>query len=204
MTKEKAKKSIADVGYAALWTAKQHYATFDIMNSFPTIVAVASLIISIILLAYPGIDNRLLGTCLLICSVLSLYIEKGDNEKEVYSKTANSLNSIYKELKALHRSTTDNNVKESLAELKVIDKEMEKVCLSRQIPFLSNWLAHYNMFLVSRENSRWFVDELGLTLWKDKIPESLKMIIRVFTIATIIWVIYVGVLFVKNQICLGG
>ena len=40
VTKEEAKKRIADIAYATLFEAKQHFATYDIMNAFPTIVAV--------------------------------------------------------------------------------------------------------------------------------------------------------------------
>ena len=72
VTKEEAKKRIADIAYATLFEAKQHFATYDIMNAFPTIVAVVSLIISIILLGYPEYECRSLGTGLLIFSVLSL------------------------------------------------------------------------------------------------------------------------------------
>ena len=203
VTKEEAKKRIADIAYATLFEAKQHFATYDIMNAFPTIVAVVSLIISIILLGYPEYECRSLGTGLLIFSVLSLYIEKGAKEKEVYNQTAKSLNKIYKGLKALYLEIDESNIKESLDKLKSIDNELEDICHSNHIPLLTIWLAHYNMFLVSRENSKWFVNELGLSLWKDKIPESLKMIIRIGLVLLIVWGLYAIIIFIKIKYFLG-
>lgn len=59
------------------------------------------------------------------------------------------------------------------------------------------------MFLVSRENSKWFVNELGLSLWKDKIPESLKMIIRIGLVLLIVWGLYAIIIFIKIKYFLG-
>lgn len=91
--------------------------------------------------AYPEYECRSLGTGLLIFSVLSLYIEKGAKEKEVYNQTAKSLNKIYKELKALYLEIDESNIKESMDKLKSIDSGLEDICHSNHIPLLTNWLS---------------------------------------------------------------
>lgn len=182
LIKEELKHRIADTAYSAMYAAKQHFATYDIINMFPKFVSVISLIISIILLGYPKQESKELAVILLILSVLSLYLERNSKEKENYHQKAKSLNKIYKELKSLYFEVDDKNIDESTKKLQKLDLELDEICSSNHILFLTAWVAHYNMFFICRENSKWFVNELGLSLWKDKIPESLKLIVLLIII----------------------
>ncbi|KIJ85921.1 MULTISPECIES: SLATT domain-containing protein [Staphylococcus] len=193
MNKNSLLKSIAIKGYDVGFGAKKHFATFDLVSKLPNSIALTTLTIGVIQLAFPIPDlaNRIISVGLIFIGIVALLIHKYLRDKEEYKEAGIEINKIYQGLRDLYFKVkgTDEN---STDEMKELEKEYKSLIesfyntgITDQIMF-SDWYAHYKFFV--QLETDWIEEQRRFTR-KDKIPLSLVSLIACGFILILIIVI---------------
>ncbi|MCX9537569.1 SLATT domain-containing protein [Vibrio cholerae] len=193
MDKAILKKDIAELAYNVTYGANRHFATFDIVSRLPAWIGFASLAFGIVGLAFK-ITTNLTSVVFILLSIAALFITMYEPKKPDYEKRGVHLTKLSGQLLSLYRkSETDDpdvlqNVNQKFLELKD-SYYSDGGNIGQQILF-SDVLAHYKMFGVKKQQSQWFVDELNLTLFRDKIPFFILLIGGLAILAAVIYGLY--------------
>ena len=140
------------------------------------------MIIGVLALVFEIFNAKIISATLLIFGIIGLYINKFDKGVEEYEKYGVLYLKLYNQLHLLYNevdASDDILRKEILEEVKHIEEEFYNNNISKQVYF-SDLLAHFKFYY--QFQTEWIVKELNLTFWKDKIPNSLKVIIILFLI----------------------
>ncbi|HEX8401974.1 MAG TPA: SLATT domain-containing protein [Allosphingosinicella sp.] len=189
MDKDGLLRTIAETGYNVGFGARKTFATFDIVEKFPSWIAFASFAIGTFALFTESLSAKTPSALLLIAGVGSMYF--GFYRSADYEATAKQLLKLQNRLRDLYRSVRAGaDLVAAKAELDMIEAEYYLMTLSKQV-FLSDWYAHYKFFAQSQID--WMDEQLHFRFWKDKVPLSAKVfaIISTAAIATFLaWMVF--------------
>lgn len=190
--RESLKKRSAHIGYSLGFGAKRHFATYDIVEKTPAYFGVFSFSVGIAFLIYKN-DSlaTFIGASSSVIGFALLYLNDYLNEKEKYINIGKQLNTLYGKVHAIYDkslSCEEDEIPKLEKELTEINDEFQKISIHKQV-FLSNEFAHFKLFFESQP--KWFVDELELTFWRDKIPAIWRLY------AVIILISIVALLFIN-------
>lgn len=184
MTKTEMLKIIARHGYNVGFGAKKNYATYDLISKGAGWISFISFAIGVFALFIPELASNIISATLIIFSVVTMYIQGYDSEKNTYSDAGRIQTELFNELEVVYRDISSTaNFDYSAAQERVNDimGRFYKSTISKQI-FGSNWYAHYKFF--NEFEQGWVEDELSLTI-KDKIPLSFRLFLVIIVILAI-------------------
>ncbi|WP_158513276.1 SLATT domain-containing protein [Aeromonas hydrophila] len=208
MEKKQLKHDIAELAYNVTYGANLHFATFDIVSKLPGLIGFSSLSFGIAGLVFE-ITTNLTSIVFILLSIAALFIAMYEPNKMLYHKRGAHLNSVAGKLLAIYRDVDLPN-----AQLEDLTDEYQRIKdefysddgnIGQQVLF-SGALAHYKMFGVKSQQTKWFSEELELTFIKDKIPFFVRFFVCVLVVLFILGTICMLVLseffpFVKGIVC---
>ena len=187
------KKDIAELAYNVTYGANRHFATFDIVSRLPAWIGFASLAFGIVGLAFK-VTTNLTSVVFILLSIAALFITMYEPKKTDYETRGVLLTKLSGQLLSLYRKAETDDpdalqaVNQKFLELKDAYYS-DGGNIGQQILF-SDVLAHYKMFGVKKQQSQWFVDELDLTLFRDKIPFFILLISGLAVLTAVIYGLY--------------
>lgn len=170
---------IASAGYNVGFGAKKTFATFDIVSKIPGWIGIISLAVSVLGLYMEEMSSKHIAAVFIILSIGSLYINFYDGDKNKYEEAGKKQTAIYRKIERLYYDAKAENEPDSVKYIDQLDtmmRDFDETTITRQI-FGSNWYAHYKFF--SEMEKRWVEQQLSLTFWKDKFPNTLKICIMI-------------------------
>lgn len=181
---------IASAGYNVGFGAKKTFATFDIVSKIPGWIGIISLAVSILGLYMEEMSSKHIAAVFIILSIGSLYINFYDGDKSKYEEAGKKQTAIFRKIERLYYDAKSDDESDSvkyIEQLNILMKEFDETTITKQICG-SNWYAHYKFF--SEMEKRWIEEQLSLTFWKDKFPNTLKLFIFIIICTIFIWIIY--------------
>jgi len=181
-------KELAVTGYNVLYSAKKHFATYDIVEKAPGWLTIATLGIGIFALVMPALTNEKLAAAILIVGVASIYFNQFQSQSEKYAHAGGALIRQFNELRGLYNQVQSREASASVADLEDAYKQVlvqsETVWLHRHI-FLSDWYAHYKIFWQAQIG--WLDEQLHFKFWRDKVPLTLTASVAIALVALTFW-----------------
>ncbi|HBC5065869.1 TPA: SLATT domain-containing protein [Proteus mirabilis] len=179
MQKDDLLTHIASAGYNVGFGAKKTFATFDIVSKIPGWIGIISLAVSILGLYMDEMSSKHIAAIFIILSIGSLYINFYDGDKSKYEEAGKKQTTIFRKIERLYYDAKSENEPDSvkyIEQLNNLMNDFDETTITKQICG-SNWYAHYKFF--SEMEKRWIEDQLSLTFWKDKLPNTLKLFVFV-------------------------
>jgi len=202
MTKDQLLYQIANIGYSVSYGRDKCYATADIAGKTTWRFSIIGVFVGLAVLAYPFLGNYVsIGLIATGIAIVALYLRQYTDSK--YIETAKNLESIERELQNLYfltKKLDDNSLDASIKSLNKLDKKQKDTSIPTQV-FGSDWYAHVKMFWTKKINSQWYVNELKLKLFFDKLPFS--FFVLSIAICILILLIIVGY-FIANYLITNG
>ncbi|KPU83085.1 hypothetical protein JI57_02470 [Psychromonas sp. PRT-SC03] len=169
MEKDYLLKHIAETGYNVGYTAKLHFASYEMIEKAPGLISIISMAFGIYALAYDGLSTKFISSTLLVLGIIGLYVSIRNGDKGDYQTKGIELTNIFNKLKHLI-----NDVKHETgdltplsAQLKDIETEYNNNCAPQHIMF-ATWFAHYKFFW--EQQTGWIEEYRKLGFFRDKIP----------------------------------
>lgn len=190
MQKKDLLNHIASAGYNVGFGAKKSFATFDIVSKIPGWIGIISLAVSIFGLYMDEMSSKHIAAIFIILSIGSLYINFYDSDKNKYEEAGKMQTSIFRNIERLYYDAKSEDAPDSVKFISQLDnlmQEFDKSTITKQI-FGSNWYAHYKFF--SEMEKRWIEEQLSLTFWKDKFPNTLKIFLFTALVIILISIFY--------------
>jgi hypothetical protein len=187
MTVQTIKKQVTREYYNVLYSAKLHFASFDICEKLPTVISFISLSFGVLGLAFAEFNSEALASLLLIIGIIGITLKPRELQKEQYEAIGVSLTGISKKLEDVYCQIDEQDatsVAKARTDLRQIQQEHSSIGALPPV-LLSSWYAHYKVF--SEHNSDWMCAELNLG-WKDKVPLSLRMTVVGALVAAVLWI----------------
>ncbi|CAI9411094.1 SLATT domain-containing protein [Lelliottia sp. T2.26D-8] len=181
---------IASAGYNVGFGAKKTFATFDIVGKLPGWIGIISLAVSIFGLYMDEMSSKHIAAIFIILSIGSLYINFYDGDKINYEKAGKKQTAIFREIERLYyeaKSESDPDSVKYIEQLDNLMRDFDSTTITKQICG-SNWYAHYKFF--SEMEKRWIEEQLSLTFWKDKFPNTLKLFLLLLLCVVLFSVCY--------------
>ncbi len=175
MKKEDLLKQIADAAYNVGFGAKKHFATYDVVEKTPGIIAFSSMGVGIFGLIIDILSTKFFSAGFLVVGIAGFYIERYNPDKDNYAEKGTILTKLYNELKGLYykvKVSDSEDLSSYEEELKIILDRYYENCLHKQI-LLSDWYAHYKFFW--QHQIDWIDEQKHFKFWRDKIPLSLTI-----------------------------
>lgn len=186
MTKNDFLKTIATKGYDIGFGAKKNFASFDIISKLPCWTGFLSLSIGIIQIAYEDISfNKELSILLILVGIAILYLDVFKNKAEEFEKEGVRLMLIFNKMRDLYlKAKSDPNFVYSNFEVEYQNllNDFYSHTISKQV-FLSQWYAHFKFFYETQ--IEWIDEQLKFRFFRDKFPNSLKIIFYLIIIITL-------------------
>ncbi|EOC5441034.1 SLATT domain-containing protein [Vibrio parahaemolyticus] len=178
--KERLKKDIADTAYNIIYGAKLNFSSYELSKNISTGVSAFSLAIGIIALAFVEFATKELSVALLLLGLLGLLVGKSPDSMVNLKNGAIKLTQYHDQLKILYSEVDSSSTTEDIQlRLEEIQNEARDFYSTDQLPFAS-WFAHHKLF--NEHQSEWLCNALNLTFWKDKLPSTLKLLIKLILI----------------------
>lgn len=180
MKKEDLLKQIADAAYNVGFGAKKHFATYDMVEKAPGLIAFSSMAVGIFGLVIDILSTKSLSAAFLVLGIAGLYIERYIPDKDKYAEKGSDLTQLFNELKILYykvKSSSSDDLSQGGEELKRILDCYYKSCLHKQILF-SDWYAHHKFFW--QHQIDWIDEQKHFKFWRDKVPLSLTIAALLF------------------------
>lgn len=174
MTKDQLLFQIANVGYSTSYGRDKAYATVDISTKTSGRLGFIGIALAIAALLYPIINTIGIAVFLgIMFGVIPMYIKLYTDKKDNYLAAASKLQDIERQLQNLFYTVkaSTGDLSSYINQLNDFDTQQKSATIQEQI-LGSDWYAHVKMFWTKKINSQWFVDELGLKLFFDKLPFS--------------------------------
>lgn len=191
MTPADLKKSIAYTAYNVGYSAKYHFATFDIVEKGPGWIGFVSMAVGVLSLVFPTLGLPLVSAVLTISGIASLYIAFYGPLAAKYSASGTALTQSLHDLRALYfRVGSGLDASELLRiedERRRHEQESLKLAQPKQI-FLGGWYAHYKLFWQTQID--WIVSERKLTFWRDMMPVSATVTLAVCVAGLVAFVVW--------------
>ncbi|KAF2337539.1 SLATT domain-containing protein [Flavobacterium ginsenosidimutans] len=180
MRQEEFLNTLAQKGYDIGFGAKKNFSSYDIINKLPSWVGFISLAVGIIQIAYENIPlNKELSILLIFVGIAIMYLEVFKSKTSEFENEGIRLTQLFNSIRDLYYcAKSDTNFLYSNYETLYnnILNDFYSNNVSKQV-FMSSWYAHFKFFYEMQTD--WIVNELKLTFFKDKIPNSLKIILLV-------------------------
>ena len=184
MNRDQLLKEIATTGYNVLYSAKKHFATFDIVEKVPGWLTIATLAVGIFGLIIPALTNNYLSAAILVIGVASIYFNQFQDGRGKYAEAGGKLVSNFNVLRGIYHDAKSRAPSDNVDDLEIryreALKEAEHVWLHKHI-FISDWYAHYKIFWQAQID--WLDEQLHFTFWRDKVPLTLTLTLAVVLIA---------------------
>ncbi|MEJ6067420.1 SLATT domain-containing protein [Psychrobacter sp. 16-Bac2893] len=181
MTKEQLLHEIANIGYSTSYGRDKSYSTADISEKTSSRIGIILAIAAISSAFYPFVNNiAVIAFTLASIAYVPLYLRQYQDKK--YIQSAQNLEQLELKLKDLYykvKLSEDDDLSNFINELRTLDLEQKNQAISTQV-FGSDWYAHLKIFWTKKVNSQWFVNELGLKLFFDKLPFSFFLCCIIF------------------------
>lgn len=203
--RESLKRCSAELGYRIGFGTKRHFATYDIVEKAPAYFGVFSFACGILFLIYKndGIAT-VIGASTSIIGFALFYLNTYLNDKDKYAETGRQLNILYGKVRDIYEKSKcceDSDLSGLNTDLLLLDNEFQSKAIYRQV-FLSNEFAHFKLF--GESQSSWFVDELKLKFWKDKIPAIWRIYALVMVALVVVCIAINDGLIIKIIECTRG
>lgn len=191
MKKEMVLKSLATNGYNVGFGAKKNFASYDLVIKLPSWIGFITLALGIIQLGYPVIGNcKWLSTILILVSVAALYINVFNSTADKFEVEGIRLTKLFNRLRNLYlkvKSSDKNDFTDEVNEMNGIMEEYYANVISKQV-FMSQWFAHFKFFYEMQID--WVDEQLKFGFFKDKVPNSLKIILVLLFVSFLILAYY--------------
>lgn len=179
---------IAQKGYAVGFAANLNFATYDIVKTLPGRIAFLSIVIGIFGLVWPVFTTQCVSVGILILGISSIYIERFALDIDSYAERGKKnteqlykLKNLYIEVKGMDNYSDFQLIEERYI---TIEKEFNDGSQPNQIIF-SNWYAHFKFFC--EKDISWMNEVLHFEFWKDKIPQTAKILLFILLIALVVY-----------------
>lgn len=180
-------RSIAETGYNVGFGAKKNFATHDIVQKAPGLIAFVSLAVGVFALIYEPLNSKWIAATLVVLGIASLYVTHYDHNKVAYGEEGERLTSLFYRLRDLYRdvqaTAEGDDVSAYRARLEALQTEVFSSNQSKQILF-SDWYAHYKFFW--QHQIEWIDEQKQFTFWRDKVPLSLSFTVAVVVIGLVV------------------
>lgn len=179
MKKDDLLKQIADVAYNVGFGAKKHFATYDMVEKAPGLIAFCSMGVGIFGLVIDILSAKLLSAAFLVLGIAGFYVERYNADKDKYAEKGSALTQLFNDLKTLFykvKSSVSGDLSNEEIELKGILDTYYDNCIHKQI-LLSDWYAHYKFFW--QHQIDWIGEQKQFKFWRDKVPLSLTIFISI-------------------------
>jgi hypothetical protein len=195
MEKNDLLKHIAQTGYNVGYTAKLHFASYEMIEKVPGLISIISMAFGIYALAYDGLSTKFISSTLLVLGIIGLYVSIRNGDKGDYQTKGIELTNIFNKLKHLI-----NDVKHEAGDLtplsvqlRDIETEYNNNCAPQHIMF-ATWFAHYKFFW--EQQTGWIEEYRKFGFFRDKLPLT-------FWIALVTLLAYLALNFTEtvNFIC---
>ena len=184
-------KSLATNGYNVGFGAKKNFASYDLVIKLPSWIGFITLALGIVQLGYPVIGNcKWLSTILILASVAALYINVFNSTTDSFEKEGIRLTKLFNRLRNLYlkvKSSDKNDFTDEVNEMNGIMEEYYANVISKQV-FMSQWFAHFKFFYKMQID--WVDEQLKFGFFKDKVPNSLKIILVLLFVSFLILAYY--------------
>ncbi len=184
-------KSLATNGYNVGFGAKKNFASYDLVIKLPSWIGFITLALGIVQLGYPVIGNcKWLSTILILASVAALYINVFNSTTDSFEKEGIRLTKLFNRLRNLYlkvKSSDKNDFTDEVNEMNGIMEEYYANVISKQV-FMSQWFAHFKFFYEMQID--WVDEQLKFGFFKDKVPNSLKIILVLLFVSFLILAYY--------------
>lgn len=165
-------KHIAETAYNVGYSAKLHFASFEMIEKIPGLLSFISMAFGVYALAFAELSTKLASSTLLVLGIIGLYISQKNGGKSNYEQNGIALTGLFNELKHLMADVKSNTKasKEASETLKEIEDRYNTCCASNH-PMFATWFAHYKFFW--EQQIAWIEDHRPFSFWRDKVPLSL-------------------------------
>lgn len=184
MNRDRLLKEVATTGYNVLYSAKKHFATFDIVEKVPGWLTISTIAVGIFGLIIPAFTNNYLSAAILVIGVASIYFNQFQDGREKYAEAGGKLVSNFNVLRGIYHDAKSRAPGDNVDDLEVRYREAleeaEHVWLHKHI-FISDWYAHYKIFWQAQID--WLDEQLHFKFWRDKVPLTLTLTIAIVLIA---------------------
>lgn len=184
-------KSLATNGYNVGFGAKKNFASYDLVIKLPSWIGFITLALGIIQLGYPVIGNcKWLSTILILVSVAALYINVFNSTADKFEVEGIRLTKLFNRLRNLYlkvKSSDKDDFTDEVIEMNGIMEEYYANVISKQV-FMSQWFAHFKFFYEMQID--WVDEQLKFGFFKDKVPNSLKIILILLFVSFLILAYY--------------
>lgn len=172
MDHSKLQKHIAETGYNVGYTAKLHFASFELIEKLPGLLSFISLAFGVYALAFAELSTKFASCTLLVLGMAGLYISLKNNDKSNFEQKGIVLTGLFNDLKHLMSDVSSGRKPDDQAseELKEIETRYNSSCASHHIMF-ATWFAHYKFFW--EQQTQWIEEYRPFSFWRDKVPLTL-------------------------------
>lgn len=172
MEKNNLLKHIAETGYNVGYSAKLHFASFEMIEKLPGLISFVSTAFGIYALAFSQLSTKFMSCTLLALGLIGLYITMKNGEKANYEEKGILLTNLFNELKHLLSEAEKTSSDSSLitSKLQDIESRYNTSCASHHVMFAS-WFAHYKFFW--EQQTSWIEKHRSFGFFRDKVPLTL-------------------------------
>jgi len=163
------KKHIAETAYNVGYSAKLHFASFEMIEKLPGIISFFSMAFGVYALAFAELSTKFMSSTLLVFGLVGIYISLKNGDKNSYEEKGVTLTGLFNDLKHLmsEAKRQPNEVHSISEKLRDIENRYNQSCASHHIMFAS-WFAHYKFFW--EQQIGWIDEQRKFIFFRDKIP----------------------------------
>lgn len=171
MDLQTALKLITDKAYDVGYSAKLHFATYDIVEKAPGWIGLISLVVGVLSLYIDLLAAKHVSAIITVIGICSLYITYYSDTKEQYFQAGNKLTQLLDQLRTLSARCKSSGefTPNDQVELDQITSEFRATCQRKHI-MLSGWLAHKKFFWDQQID--WIAEHRKFSLLRDMVPFS--------------------------------
>jgi len=167
------KKHIAETAYNVGYSAKLHFATFEMAKKLPSRISIFTMLFATYALTFSQFSTKFMSCTMLALGLIGLYISSKNKDMTDYEVKGIKLTDLFNELKHLMSEAEDPSAdsEDIKDKLKDIESRYNNSCASDHIMFAS-WFAHYKFFweqqtewIQAHRPFKFFRDQVPLTLW---------------------------------------
>jgi len=189
------KKHIAETGYNVGYSAKLHFASFEIIEKLPGLISFISMAFGIYALAFSELSTKLMSCTILVLGLIGLYITMKNGDKANYEEKGIKLTDLFNELKHLISEAEQQSpdIGTIQSKLQDIETRYNQNCASHHIMF-ATWFAHYKFFW--EQQIEWINKYRPFGFVRDKVPLTLWL-----ALILIIFIVLLNAESLIDQIC---
>lgn len=189
------KKHIAETAYNVGYSAKLHFASYEMIERLPGLISFFSMAFGIYALAFSSLSTKFMSCALLVLGLIGLYVSMRNGEKANYKQNGDSLMDLFNELKHLlsELEGASPDIPKAKTNLKNIEIKFNQSCAPHQIMFAS-WLAHYKFFW--EQQIGWIETHRAFGFFRDKIPLTFW-----FSLIVVITIVLLNTETIMTHIC---